>query len=103
MAIDICRANTRSRSIVSTSISVVADHGNDDPSIAGLVNHILEVFSIRELLAAAGATVFVFRLVEDDRSTIGDLSFGDSSSHIGNVTDIISVDRFCSRMYHTYQ
>ena len=77
MAIDVYRSNTRARSIVTIDASIIAQHGNNNPSLSSLVHDILHVLAVRLGVTTAESRVLVLRLIQYDGPAIGDLCFGD--------------------------
>lgn len=68
---------------------VVADERDDNAALASLVDDILEILGVGERLAVTEA-VFVLRLVENDGSTVGDLSLGNNAADICHVAILVS-------------
>lgn len=87
MAVDIDGTYARSRRIVSTGIGIIVDQRHDDTSIASLVLDVLHVAPVGEVHTTASTGVFILGLVEDDRSAVGNLGFGNSLRDVGHVTD----------------
>lgn len=85
MTIDVSRTDTRSRDIVTMRPSVVADHRHNNTSIMGLIHDILEIARV-VLQATASIAVFVLGLVENHRTSIGNLGFGDGPINVLNIT-----------------
>lgn len=85
MAVDIDCSLPSSRSIVPGSRGIVIDQWNDDAGVTSLVFNILHVHWIRELDTAAATGVLIFGLIQDDRTAISDLVFGNCCSNVRNV------------------
>jgi hypothetical protein len=66
-------------------IGIIVDVGYDNTSITKLLFHVSEVIVIRKGSNAGCRRIFIFRLEENDRSTVRDLTFCD------NLTDAFSV------------
>lgn len=87
MSIDVDCARTRSWSVGAVRTGIIADDRDDHSSIPHLVNDILHVIAIGAVQATAKVRVLIFRLIQDDRTSIRDLGVGNGSSDIGHVTD----------------
>ncbi len=74
MAIDVHGSDTRTRSIVPIYASVIAQE-----------RHNLHVLAVRLAQPATEARIFILRLVQDNGSAIGDLSFRDCASYVTNI------------------
>lgn len=86
MSVNVDLAFTSSRGIVTSSPSIVAEQGNNNSGLVGLVLNILHVSTIGKVIhTAASAGVFILRLIENDWATLCDLSLGDGGSNVGNV------------------
>lgn len=87
MPVNIYLANARSRSVISqVRANIVIEDRNNDSSISSLVDHILEIFAIREFLAAAASTVFIFRLIQNNWTSFCDLVLCNEAGNVGDVT-----------------
>lgn len=87
VAVDIDFSYTGSRGIVPVGSCIVADKGNDDAGIASLIFNILHVIRVGEISdSTASPRVLILRLIQDDRSTIGNLALGNCRGSIGNIT-----------------
>ena len=82
--VDVDFTKASSGCIVAARTGIVVDQRDDNASLASLVNDILEILGVRERLAVAEA-VFVLGLVENDGSTVGDLSLGNNAADICHV------------------
>lgn len=87
MSVNVNLPLSSSRSIVATRVSIIANCRHYDPRPASLIDGILEVIGVREFRPAAGTAVFVFRLVEDHGSAIGDLVLGNKRADVRYITD----------------
>lgn len=85
MPVNIHLSNSSSRSIVSIRTSIVTQDRDNDSRVSGLVDHVLEIFAVREFLAAAGSTVFIFWLIQNNGTTFGNLILGDQVGDVGNI------------------
>lgn len=87
VTVDVDGSFAGSRGIVTASPGIVANKRNNDTGIASLVLGVLHVGTIGEVIlqAAAGTTVFILGLEEDDRSSIGNLGLGDGCAYIFHV------------------
>jgi hypothetical protein len=87
VAVDVYGSFAGPRGIVTASPGIVANKRNNDTGIASLVLDVLHVGTIGEVIlqAAAGTTVFILGLEEDDRSSIGNLGLGDGCAYIFHV------------------
>lgn len=97
MSVDIDRTNTRSWDIVTTGRGIIANHRYNDSGFPSLVYHVLHVASIREVCTTAGIGILIFRLVENNWTTVRDLGFGNGSCDIGNIantTELASSPQF---------
>jgi hypothetical protein len=63
---------------------VIRDEGHNDTGIAGLILDILHVFGTGER-NSHGTRVLVLRLIQNDRTAVRDLMFGDDPCDVGGV------------------
>lgn len=66
---------------------IVVDQWYDNTGVTSLVFDILHVGRVGEVNTTARTAVLILRLIKDDRAAICDLTFGNSSSNIGNVAN----------------
>lgn len=111
MSVDIDCANTRFWDIVSTGRGIIANHRYNDSGFPSLVYHVLHVASIREVCTAAGIGILIFRLVENNWTTVRNLGFGNGSRDVSNIAstaELASSPQFSGsipheKSSHTYQ
>lgn len=88
ISVDVDSAYACSGCIVSVRMGIIVDQRHNNTSIASLVLDILHIVTIGEIHSAASTGVFVLGLVEDDRTAVGDLVFGDGLRDVSDVTKL---------------
>lgn len=66
--------------------SIIANERDDDTSLTGMILNVLHVGAVWEVIITTASTgVLVLRLVKNDRTTIGNLCFGNGGSNVGGI------------------
>lgn len=103
MAIDVDCTLTGTGCVVTASIGIIADEGNHDSCITSMIFDVLHVRAVGEIfIATASSRVLIFGLVQNDRSTVGDLRLCNGlrdvrgvakSFLLGSSRDMVSIAR----------